>query len=128
MRKHRRRNWLVRGFVLGLAVLVVGVPVAQARVDGSSGWSGPRHGEKFAQGVPDAPSPSAQEVLRSNLPEMSQPRVARGTPPAPAQIGSRSDGFNRDAGIGAGTAFAVMLLAAGGMLGSRRIRRHRAIA
>lgn len=35
--RNRRRNWLLRRLVLGLAVAAIAAPVAQARVDGGSG-------------------------------------------------------------------------------------------
>jgi hypothetical protein len=139
MQKHRRRNWLIRCLGVGLVVLAVGAPVAQARVDGSTGWSGARSEQALSGAAAQEalrsnwlgvvqPSTTAQDVLRSNWLGIAQPRVASDTSPAPTQIVGRSDGFDwGDAGIGAGTALAVMLLAAGGITGSRRVR-HQATA
>jgi len=122
MRKPRRTNWFLRNLVVGLALVVIAVPVAQARVDGSSGWSGPRGAEKVT-GVLDAPRPAAPDALRSNQLGMTQPKVVPQSSRAPTRVVSRSDGFDwGDAGIGAGTVVAVMLLAAGGMLGNRHKR------
>lgn len=118
MRK-RRKNWLLKCLALGLAVAALGVPTAQARVDGSTSWKGPGPGDKAVVSVNDVRSWPGVD------PTEAQPTKAQHLREVPTQVVSRSDGFDlSDAGIGAGTLFAVMLLTAGGMAAARRTGRE----
>ena len=63
MRNHRKRRRLLRRLVLVLAAAAVAAPLAQARVDGSSGWSG--HGQSTLT-IADYSPAIAAEAAKSN--------------------------------------------------------------
>jgi hypothetical protein len=119
MRNQRRKNRLFRRLALAFAVALVAVPVAQAYpVEVEKAQT-----EKFIPGVTDFPRSSyiAPE-------QQSWPGVDPQSPPKPiesVQAVSAPDGFDwGDSGIGAGTAFAVILLAAGALLAVRHVGRQ----
>lgn len=149
---NRRRTRLLRGLVLGLAVALAAVPLAQARLDEgakrqafvpptasdelAADWQG------YVAGVTRTPEQleltaetQAYVARATRTPEQlelaaeTQAYVAAAAPltPQPTQVGTNpSDGFNwGDAGLGAGTVFAVMLLGAGVLLATRQLG-HRA--
>jgi hypothetical protein len=151
MRK-RRKNRFLRRLVLGLAVAAVAVPVAQARPDegglqGNSVTSAPnglptRADDKVGIGLPnglvahpdnraDRSGPGYEPTIdavyrqseyRGILPsDYGLPNtIAKPT----VVVADRPDGFDwGDAGIGAGTLFAVVLLAGGGVLVTRHLNR-----
>jgi hypothetical protein len=180
--RNRRRTWFLRRLVLGFAVALVAVPVAQARPDeGTStiqqgglpmrgdvkdGLGATTNGAVIVgddkRGLPGAttglivgddkknvplgvnyePTVAAeyhQFAYRQALPQELGPQAAvlaeldaktreyvAGAAPVvdePVQVVSNtSDGFDwGDAGIGAGTIFAVMLLGVGAVLITRRV-------
>jgi hypothetical protein len=121
--RNRRRTWLLRRLVLGLAVAAVAVPTAQARPDEGGASSG---SEQFVQGVTDFPSsvmnPSArgadysQFAYRRALPQDYGVRTI--------QVAERPSGFDwSDAGVGAGSALVLVLLAGGASLATRHLNR-----
>jgi hypothetical protein len=169
--RNRRRHWFLRRLVLGFAIALVVVPVAQARPEGALpplAHAGANSQGTFVQGVDDFPgssklAPQANGVAvrgevkdgvgasTSGMPaDFAQDNqyayrgivVTTSGVPAdfakdnefayrnalpqdigePIQVVSRSDGFDwGDAGIGAGTVFAVMLLGAGALLATRHV-------
>ena len=171
--RHRRRTRLLRGLVLGFAVVLVAVPVAQAKPDEGSLYRGasadpllvqgevkdglgaspsgaviigddkrgigtPTGGTVLVRGeVKDGlgASPSATVILADDKRGLDNQWAQRGLSPSaanwygpveatPQVVSSPSDGFHwGDAGIGVGTAFAVMLLGAGVLLAVRHVGR-----
>jgi hypothetical protein len=160
--RNRRRNWFLRRLVLGFAIALVVVPVAQAHpfegATPSRGHAGADTQGTFVQGVDDFPGsslivprldgPAAPAIVLAPQPESVTIRgddksdigarplagilvgddkrnVPLGTNYEPVQVVSNpSNGFDwGDAGIGAGTVFAVMLLGAGALLATRHVGR-----
>jgi hypothetical protein len=158
--RHRRRNWLFRRLVLGFAIALVAVPVAQAYPDEGAKAQG-----TFVQGVDDFPGSSELAPQANGVAVRGEVKDGLGTSPGgavivgddkrnvapgqdyeptvaaeynqyayrralPQDLGPQaaivvaSDGFDwGDAGIGAGTAFALMLLGAGALLAARHVGR-----
>ena len=106
--RNRRRTWLLRRLVLGLAVAAVAVPTAQARPDegGASSVVNPSvRGADYGQ-----------FAYRRALPQDYGVRTI--------QVAQRPGGFDwGDAGIGAGSAFVIVLLAGGASLATRHLNR-----
>ena len=106
--RNRRRTWLLRRLVLGLAVAAVAVPTAQARP-----------GEGGASSVVNPSVGGAdygQFAYRRALPQDYGVRTI--------QVAQRPGGFDwGDAGIGAGSAFVIVLLAGGASLATRHLNR-----
>jgi hypothetical protein len=145
--RHRRRTRLLRGLVLGFAVALVTVPVAQAKPDEGSLYRGASADPLLVQGeVKDGlgASPSGAVIIGDDKGGIGTPtggtvlvrgevKDGLGASPSgaviaveapPQVVSSPSDGFHwGDAGIGVGTAFAVMLLGAGVLLATRHIGR-----
>jgi hypothetical protein len=139
MRNHRRKNRLLRRLALAFAAALVAVPAAQAHHDEGANIPADRGGllvqgdDKTGLVQPTAQPQSwpgvdprtygSKVVPIDVLPEpQSWPGVA-GPAAAPLQV-VEPDGFNwGDSGIGAGTALAVILLAAGGLLAVRHVGR-----
>ena len=109
--RNRRRTWLLRRLVLGLAVAAVVVPTAQARPD--EGVTG------SPSSVVDRPVRGAdhgQFAYRRALPQDYGVRTI--------QVAQRPGGFDwGDAGIGAGSALVIVLLAGGASLATRHLNR-----
>jgi hypothetical protein len=174
--RNRRRNWFLRRLVLGFAIALVVVPVAQARPDAGANTQG-----TFVQGVDDFPGSSKLAPQANGVAVRGEVKDGVGSSPGGAvivgddkrDIGARptatilvgddkwnvplgpiheptvaaeyqyaywpivnpadyaqpvkvvsnpADGFDwGDAGIGAGTVFAVMLLGAGALLATRHV-------
>jgi hypothetical protein len=147
--RNRRRNWFLRRLVLGFAIALVVVPVAQARPEGALpplAHAGANTQGTFVQGVDDFPGSSKLAPQANGVAVRGEVKDGVGTStsgvPAdfakdnefayrnalpqdigePIQVVSTSDGFDwGDAGIGAGTVFAVMLLGAGALLATRHV-------
>jgi hypothetical protein len=141
--RNRKRTRFLRRLALGLAVAAIVAPAAQAypdlgsqsalraeshsafRVEGTvcvPKWgcraSGPiRPDDRDVRGVP---------ATSERLPVRADDKVLNLEPTVgvePVQIASKADGFDwSDAGIGAGLAFGLMVLAAGATLGARQHR------
>ena len=89
--------------------------MAQARLDGSTGWSGPGRSAEAPRTIPYYPETVAAEEAKSYAPL-----------PASTVSASTPDGFDwGDSAAGAGVAFAVILLAAGTLVTIQRAG-HRA--
>jgi hypothetical protein len=144
------KSRLLRSLALGLAVSAVAAPVAQARVDGNTDWSGPGMSENVSRSIttyPDAVAGGAAEsyglvvqrdgsvrsitdyqfVRSINVyPDSAAAEAARSYGPlaASSTLVSAPEGFDwGDGGIGAGLAFAVLLVGAGASVATRRIGR-----
>jgi hypothetical protein len=137
MRNHRRKRRIFRRLALGVAVAAVAVPSAQAQLHereatetgyryllSSAGYPAP--GERDWPGVD--PNAVPNEARRRSgpllLPKEARPRPGRlpgRTWIRPARSHSSIDWG--DTGIGAGTMFAIVLLAAGGVLVTRHLNR-----
>jgi hypothetical protein len=141
--RNRRRTWFLKRLALGVAVAAIAAPAAQAypdlasqsalRVESQSAlrvegtvcvpkWgcraSGPiRPDDRAVRGVP---------ATSERLPVRADDKVLNLEPTVgvePVQVASKADGFDwSDAGVGAGLAFGLMLLAAGATLGTRHHR------
>jgi hypothetical protein len=137
---HRRRTRLLRGLVLGFAVALVAVPVAQAKPEEGSLYRGASADRPLVQGeVKDGlgASPSGAVLVQGEIKDGlgASPSVTviiaddkRGLDsPLEATrqlVSNPSEGFHwGDAGIGVGTALAVMLLGAGVLLAVRHVGR-----
>ena len=121
--RNRRRTWLLRRLVLGLAVAAVAVPTAQARPDEGGALS---DSERFVQGVTDFPSSVMDRPVRGA--EHGQFAYRRALPQdygvRTIQVAQRPGGFDwGDAGIGAGSALVIVLLAGGASLATRHLNR-----
>lgn len=171
--RNRRKFWLLRRVVLGLAIVAVAAPAAQARVD-----EGKSSQPVFVQGITDFPRyPVGSDVSGSaqggpiraddklgigrtpqSVPVRGDDKTGLGRTPqvalihdrpsyeptvgaeysqfayrralpsdygvAPVQLVRADNGFDwGDAGIGAGLAFALILLAGGAALGTRQLGR-----
>jgi hypothetical protein len=100
----------LRRLGLALAVMVIAAPAAQARVDAGTG-------------APEAPGASFAHDQQEPRPIVTDGEVVAS--PKPATVIS-ADAFDwGDAGIGAGTLFAVALLGAGGAFMTRHTIRAR---
>ena len=124
MRKERRIRTL-RRFVLGLAIAAVVVPAAQARVDEPGmGAKGSNAGSPVLQGDDKVilPGGGHSTVLIHGDDKVIAPA---GDPTAvPVADPSSPSTFDwRDAFVGAGVALALMLLAGGAALSTRRHQR-----
>ena len=105
--RNRRRTWLLRRLVLGLAVAAVAVPTAQARPD---------EGGALSMDRPARGSDYGQFAYRRALPQDYGVRTI--------QVAQRPGGFDwGDAGIGAGSALVIVLLAGGASLATRHLNR-----
>src|ERR687892_924231 len=105
-----RRTWLLRRLVLGLAVAAVVVPTAQARPDEGGALSKP---ERFVQGVTDFPSSVMDRPAGADYGQFAYRRALPQDYGVRAiQVAQRPGGFDwGDAGIGAGSALVIVLLA-----------------
>ena len=124
MRKERRIRTL-RRFVLGLAIAAVVVPAAQARVDDpGTGANGSNAGSTVLQGDDKVilPGGGGSTMLIHGDDKVIAPA---GDPTAvPVADPSSPSTFDwRDAFVGAGVALALMLLAGGAALSTRRHQR-----
>jgi hypothetical protein len=144
--RNRRRAWFLRRLVLGFAVTAIAAPVAQARIDEGVALS---NGSVIDQPVrPDDRAVRGVQATDEVLPVRADDKVLNLDPTVgaeynqftyrralpldygvqPVQITSRPDGFDwSDAGIGAGLAFGLMLLAAGATVGTRHVGRPASI-
>jgi hypothetical protein len=119
--RNRRRSWLLRRLVLGLAVAAIVVPAAQARPD--EGASEPARFVPFVTDFPravaDGPAAGAdysQFAYRRALPQDYGVRTV--------QVAQRPGGFDwGDAGIGAGSALVLVALVGGATLAARQLGR-----
>lgn len=110
MRNDLKRRLFGR-LALCLTLAAVAAPTAQARVDGSSEWSGPGKGGDQIPAVSGARSTGAPAD----------------EPEAPTRNVSADDGFDWAAsGIGAGMALVVVLLGADALVTARHLRRQAA--
>jgi hypothetical protein len=138
MRNQRRKNRLFRRLALAFAVALVAVPVAQA----SNDIAPKTQAETFVPGVTDFPGSSdiASDQARPQswpgvdpdaapskvvpiqvVPEPQSWPGVTGPRTAPIQV-VEPDGFSwSDSGIGAGTAFAAILLAAAAVFAARHV-------
>ncbi|MGH3007041.1 MAG: hypothetical protein ACRDOS_14300 [Gaiellaceae bacterium] len=119
--RNRRRTWFLRRLVLGLAVAAIVVPAAQAGPD--EGGAGVEPGyvpfqTDFPSSIVDRPVQGAgynQFAYQRALPQDYGVRTV--------QLAQR-DGFDwSDAGIGAGSALVLVLLAGGATLATRHVSR-----
>jgi hypothetical protein len=142
MRKERRIRTL-RRFVLGLAIAAVIVPAAQARVDEpGAGATGSNAGSTVLQGDDKVILPGGGDstVLIHGDDKVIAPRggdstvlihgddkvIAPGGDPTAVPVAEPSSPSTfdwSDAFVGAGVAFALMLLAGGAALSTRRHQR-----
>ena len=150
MRSQLGKSRFVGRLALGLAVCAVAAPVAQARVDGSTDWSGTGMSENVSRSITTYPDAVADDAAKSYgllvqqngsvesitdhafvrtiavYPDSVAAEAARSYGPldaAPALV-SNPEGFDwGDAGIGAGFAFVLVLLGAGASVATRRISR-----
>lgn len=147
MRSNRRRNWIIKRIALGLAVAAVAAPAAQAQLDEGSSLKG----ESYQAFVTDFPSlktsvkvgeygmPRAMpsdyaatrgdqiEVIRSQPRNVSSDRIEF-VRTQPRSVGQpqlvAAPGFDwGDAGVGAGIALALVLLAGGATVATRHTGR-----
>jgi hypothetical protein len=130
MRTNRRRNWIIKRIALGLAVAAVAAPAAQAKVDEGPSVQQTRNVASINYGMPRA-MPSDYAINRGDQIEVvrSQTRTDGSdhiefVRAQPRSVGQpeivAAPGFNwGDAGIGAGLALALVLLAGGGALVTR---------
>jgi hypothetical protein len=144
--RNGRRNWFLRRLVLGFAIALVVVPVAQGRPAGALpplAHAGANTEGTYVPFVTDFPSssfvaPEQGPLVRGDYKDGvgtspgsvvivgdDKGNVPLGTRYEPVQVVSNpSNGFDwGDAGIGAGTVFAVMLLGAGALLATRHVGR-----
>ena len=150
MRSQWGKSRFVRRLALGLAVTAVAAPVAQARVDGSTDWSGPGMSENVSRSITTYPDAAANDAAKSYgllvqrdgsvesitdhafvrtiavYSDSIAAETARSYGPlgaSPALV-SNSEGFDwGDAGIGAGLAFGLVLVGAGASVATRPISR-----
>jgi hypothetical protein len=128
MRNHWRKRRVFRRLVLGLAVAAVSVPSAQAQLHEREATEA---GYGYVRSSAGYPAPRDWPGVNPNAaPNEARPRSGPLHVPGPRhvdpsnQVASNPDGFDwGDAGIGAGTLFAVVLLAAGGVLVIRHLNR-----
>lgn len=138
MRNQRRKTRLFRRLALAFAVALVAVPVAQAypvEVERGAGHPGetdfpgssyiaPQQPQQLGWPGVDPRTFGSKVVPIQVVPEPKSWPGVTGPTAAPVQV-VEPDGFNwGDSGIGAGTALAVVLLAAGSLLAVRHIGRH----
>lgn len=124
MRKERRIRTL-RRFVLGLAIAAVIVPAAQARVDEpGAGATGSNAGSTVLQGDDKVILPGGGDS--TVLIHGDDKVIAPGGDPTAVPVAEPSSPSTfdwSDAFVGAGVAFALMLLAGGAALSTRRHQR-----
>jgi hypothetical protein len=130
MRNHWRKRRVFRRLALGLAVAAVAVPSAQAQLHEREATEA---GYGYVRSSAGYPAPGQRDwpgVNPNAAPYEARPRSGPLHVPGPRhvdpsnQVASNPDGFDwGDAGIGAGTLFAVVLLAAGGVLVIRHLNR-----
>jgi hypothetical protein len=127
--RNRRRARILRRLVLGLAVVAMVVPAAvQARVDGSSEWSGAGKA-RSVEATPDEPIAvvRAADYRRywapSSARQADQYVDGTVTGGGPIQAATEPNGFHwRDGLVGALAAIGIALLAFGALLGTQRRR------
>jgi hypothetical protein len=132
MRTIRRRNWFIKRIALGLAVVAIAAPVAQAKV-GEQAWPGVNPGDSAVTSVKSTdyhmlrPSPHDPALARSDhgsavnahKPHRLGGALARQDSQASWSLIALGDqrsanGFDwGDASIGAGLALALVLLGGG---------------
>jgi hypothetical protein len=142
MRTIRRRNWFLKRVALGLAIAALAAPVAQARED--EGMTVPSSKQAAQPGMSRAQIRNAIEMRRLDARQAGNlahdvfvvktgqqswpgvdPTSGQDDPRydvSPQAISSTSNFDWRDAGIGAGFALALVLLASGGALAIRHGR------
>ena len=118
MRKERGIR-ILRRFVVALAVAAFVAPAAQARVDQLGGAKESNAGSAVLQGDDKVILPGGSDSTA--LIRGDDKVIAPETPVAGASSPSKFDWG--DAFVGAGVAFALMLLAGGAALGTRRRER-----
>jgi hypothetical protein len=143
MRTIRRRNWFLKRVALGLAIAALAAPVAQARVD--EGMTVPSSKQAAQYGMSRAQIRNAIEMRRLDARQAGNlahdvfvvktgQRSWPGVDPtsgqdyprydvSPHDVNSTSSFDWRDAGIGAGFALALVLLAGVGALAIRHVGR-----
>jgi hypothetical protein len=130
--RNQMRTRLLRRLALGLAVVAVAAPGAQARIEKAGVAQPERAGAVRPDDRATRFTPAAKVdplVLRhdnpADFPRGLEPLVgSEGYGIAPVQIVSASDSFDwSDAGIGAGSLFGLVLLASGAALAVRRSNR-----
>ena len=144
MRSNRRRNWFIKRFALGLAIAAIAAPVAQAKIDEGSSVQANGY-QAFVTDFPSSQVNASDYGMPRAMPvdyavnRGDQIEVVRALPSGspsdkiefvrtqPRSIGEPqvvSAGFDwKDAGIGAGLALALVLLAGGAALASRHVGR-----
>ena len=144
MRSNRRRNWFIKRFALGLAIAAIAAPVAQAKIDEGSSVQANGY-QAFVTDFPSSQINASDYGMPRAMPvdyavnRGDQIEVVRALPSGspsdkiefvrtqPRSIGEPqvvSAGFDwKDAGIGAGLALALVLLAGGAALASRHVGR-----
>jgi hypothetical protein len=151
MRTIRKRNWLIKRIALGLAIAAFAAPVAQAGVDQGIGVPPSEQSGNVAKDVfvvktgqqswPGVDPTSGQHYPRYDMPpgvaktgQQSWPGVdptsGQDSPRwdmSPVVVSSTSDFSWRDAGIGAGLAFALVLLGGAAVLASRHVGRAQTV-
>jgi hypothetical protein len=134
--RNRRRTRILRRLVLGLAVAATVVPAAQARVDGSSDWSGIGKARSVDTRNEPIAVVRASDYKRYWSPQGAQPAnqyagYVRALPGDYATVGggqpvhaaSEPNGFHwRDGLVGALAALGLALLAFAALLGTQRPR------
>jgi hypothetical protein len=144
MQNHPRKRRLVRGLALGLAVVAIAGPVAQADVKTSADYP-PAIAQEAAKSygplqahiktLADYPPAIAREAANSYGPLQVHIKTLADYPPAiareaaesygplqgtPIQVVSKPDGFEwRDAAVDMATVLALVLLGAAALVGTR---------
>jgi hypothetical protein len=134
---NRRHRW-IRRLTVGLAFAAVAVPTAQARIAEDSGipvsgrevvadfkgygyYEGTPTGASDGQAYRQSPGVPMSKQNPSVAPDDRADRVTP-EPGNPQIVAAPATGFDwSDAGIGAGTAVGLMLLALGAALATRRV-------
>jgi hypothetical protein len=126
--RNRRRTRLLGALALSLAVALVAAPLAQAKGANPQASVTPTAIAEFAAETREYVAGAAPTSEQLELAAETREYVA-GAAPVPSQLTqlgtNPSDGFDwGDAGIGASTVFAVMLLGAGALLVTRQLGRR----